>query len=325
MSTNYHFTLEGLDLYQVTSLVPIFAEHEQVLTATSNANIDVPALDLNQVFFLATDSFDLTDSSDTDLSFAVYPTNWPQIAYSNSIVENNAAEGSTNGVTKVSDDLIRHYAKDIFGIAAADLFSNEEALVSNVESKDSVLRSTIQVSGMKNAGTFQLPKTYDVSLNEASGKVSVTDKGNLVASLVGQLLGAGPDGRARFNGGTDSDIFDDTNRFSATLDVPSLDISGDWYAFKFLPGDTLKLKITYLPPTTNYNFPSVSNDGVSQMVTGSYTAADLADAGAVINNPTSDSVDSGISAAVVSDQQINSSGNNTHLKPHDYTITLNLV
>ena len=106
------------------------------------ASIDASAADFNNLFFITLDSSDVDDVSSADVQFSIekgyasYSNPFGDISYSQSTVQSGVVN-SAYGTTLLDRDLVRHVAREITGgYAAADIFSNEQALVDDVISRD---------------------------------------------------------------------------------------------------------------------------------------------------------------------------------------------
>lgn len=198
------------------------------VSAVAVLNYDISASALDSFIQITTDSDDLTDSD--DISFSINKLQWQSVVYesatgnipfSKALVEDSAI-GVYNS-PMVKNDLVRAHAKDITGgYSAADIFSNESALVSDVESADASLNAYIEaglVSG---------------NLNEEGN--SETDLVNIaVRNLLNQIMAdVGSGGRME--------------QLLQQLSTNSSDGSNQTTAYlKFEPGEVLSFRISYIP------------------------------------------------------------------------------
>lgn len=118
------------------------------------ASIDASAADFNNLFYITVDSADVDDISSTDVQFSIekggtgtstYSNPFGDISYSQSTVRSGSVN-SAYDPTLLDRDLVRHVAREITGgYAAADIFSNEQALVNDVIGRDANIATDISV------------------------------------------------------------------------------------------------------------------------------------------------------------------------------------
>jgi hypothetical protein len=217
--------------------------------ATITLNTSVPASVLQNTFYFRTDS-----NITTDASFVYYyvdTTKWPNknttLSARNGIVTSNAYVAGDTG----AKDFLRDLAKQLFGTyLGADLFTNEDAVVSDINSKfDTVANNIIALllSIDKTNGVFP-GITADVSGNKyLKDNTSIN---NISRELLNELITAAPD---RF-----VDI--KTNyKYNTTED--------GFYKMPILTGDTIAFKVTINPASDqNTRIPTT----IQQMASRSY-------------------------------------------------------
>jgi len=319
----FEFTLEDLDIYHIQSLMPTFTTSSADLSGEAVSKIEVNASDLNKVFFLAVDSKDMSDASNYDISYACCEANWPYLLYSNSTLVSGQAGNSSLG-SEVKFDLIRKYAYDIFKIPAADLFSNEDELVLSVAACDSGIQNTVS-NALNQGGTLSTP------IN------NTTTENNLTKSLVEQLLKKGQKGLERFSSNNSESIFDISNRWIPTSDNLNVEKdttvydpendSGQWYAFKFIPGDRLNMKVTYVPPNIRYAVSGTHPGETWEEETNRTTAFTTVSNGIFTERELQTSTASLTPAPVTPEESYPaalSEADNHNMKVHSYVITLYL-
>jgi len=217
--------------------------------ATITLNTGVPASVLQNTFYFRTDS-----NITTDASFVYYyvdTTKWlnknTTLSARNGIVTSKAYVAGDTG----AKDFLRDLAKQLFGTyLGADLFTNEDAVVSDINSKfDTVANNIIALllSIDKTNGVFP-GITADVSGNKyLKDNTSIN---NISRELLNELITAAPE---RF-----VDI--KTNyKYNTTED--------GFYKMPILTGDTIAFKVTINPASDqNTRIPTT----IQQMASRSY-------------------------------------------------------
>ena len=245
--SNVNFVLEYLDVSGInlgTSLTQATADGTASFTSNAGATISLAASLLNDVFIFQTDASDVTDAIVDDIKYGVNnaSSNWPSVAdlaYSSAVVGTNAIVGTAaNEANTIAFDLVRSHVKDVFGFAGAtDFVSNEEDMRDAVVAVNSDIRDTI-VTLLASSGSADTPVTD-----------STTDgSGNVTRALIEQLA-ADSDGRKRLTvagtdeAGANSMVPTSGNRVQSAGGV-------DFFKFMFIPGDSLKIRVTYSPKST---------------------------------------------------------------------------
>lgn len=221
---------------------------DAILTLTSH----VPATILQSTFFFRTDS-DITPDS----SFCYFYVDKSKWANLQTVI--NPKNGSITGNAYVSNDniskdFLRDLARQLFGTyQAADLFTNENEIVSDIHVKCDAVAVTIDslvTSIDKSTGTFA-GMLQDSSGNKYFGDNSSTS--NISRELFNELMTYAPE---RF-----SDL-----KNNWTYNDDSLEEDG-FYKMPILPGDVITFKLTVTPASDQLMKVPTKSD----LTTRSYT------------------------------------------------------
>lgn len=230
-----NFVLNALNSSIQLSTSSVIPNYSPSFTAdaTITLNTSVPASVFQETFFFRTDT-DIT----TDASFVYYyvdTTKWPNknttLSARNGIVTSNGYVSNDTG----GKDFLRDLARQLFGTyLGADLFTNEDAVVADINTKfDTVATNIVSLldSIDKTSGTFGGMAT-DLSGNKYLKDDTSTS--NISRELMNELMTAAP---ARF-----VDIKTNYKYNGAVED--------GFYKMPILAGDTITFKVTISPSTT---------------------------------------------------------------------------
>lgn len=234
-STSYVFELIGLD---ASLNLDVAASYEEALiqgalaAADGLVSIDISASKFSGMFQITIDSSDIDDLSANDVIYSVASSTFPDVSYSAASVSSGKVN-SSYADQALAKDVVRHIAKCITGgYAAADIFSNESDLLSDVQDHDASFSAAFSTI-LGNAGTSTAPASTDV-LSTAKNLLAVT-------------LGVSARSETLF-----ADISNATQTDGA-ITVP----------VKFVTGDKLIVRI-------NYSSSTVSHPGENDVTDRSY-------------------------------------------------------
>lgn len=205
----------------------------QVLSLTTDATItlstSVAASVLQNTFFIRSDE-DIT----LDASFVYYYTDTSKWSNAQTVLNPKNGIVTSNGYVasdNVSKDFIRDLARQLFGTyLGADMFTNEDSVVTDINSKCDTVASTIMAlltSIDKTSGSFS-----GMSTDSAGAKYlkDNTSSSNISRELLNQLFSSAP---SRFVN------IKDNYKYNATED--------GFYKLPILAGDTITFKLTLVP------------------------------------------------------------------------------
>ena len=248
-----NFVLNALNSSIQLSTSSVIPSYSQSFTAdaTITLNTSVPASVFQETFFFRTDT-DIT----TDASFVYYyvdTTKWPNknttLSARNGIVTSNGYVASDTG----AKDFLRDLARQLFGTyLGADLFTNEDAVVADINTKfDTVANNIVSLLNSidKTSGSFS-----GITIDGSGNKYlkDDTSTSNISRELMNELITAAP---ARF-----ADI--------KTYYKYNGAVEDGFYKIPILAGDTITFKITISPAT---NQTSAVPTGPSVLTSRSYT------------------------------------------------------
>jgi len=207
----------------------------QVLSLTTDATItlstSVAASVLQNTFFIRSDE-DIT----LDASFVYYYTDTSKWSNAQTVLNPKNGIVTSNGYVasdNVSKDFIRDLARQLFGTyLGADMFTNEDSVVTDINSKCDTVASTIMAlltSIDKTSGDVSL---RSMSTDSAGAKYMKdnTSSSNISRELMNQLFSSAP---SRFVN------IKDNYKYNATED--------GFYRLPILAGDTITFKLTLVP------------------------------------------------------------------------------
>ena len=193
-------------------------------TVTVSAGDHLTAL--NTLFLFSTDSNDVDDVTESDISYAVLGNSWPLIRISQATVTDSPILSGDGIDNKLQFDVVRAMAQEVFGevggaAVSTDLFNNEDDLVADVSDADVSIQTSIK-------GLLASSGTTSVPLDEED-----TGTNNIVKSLLGQLQND-ETARARFTG-AEGGMLHVNNK------------SGEYFQFLFTSADKIHFRVTYNP------------------------------------------------------------------------------
>jgi hypothetical protein len=225
MSVN--FTLTGLNQnFTLGVSGELAGEAPVVLDVSCIAVYNVKLSDMLAVFKFQSDSFDVNNTDASDLQYYVYMNNWPAALKLNPV---HAGALSSNPILAtggsivaeknlVKHDFVRYLAEQLFNTPhGVDLFSNEDALLSDLVSKGATARGAIDASlnAVNQANAAHGPAGHKYSTNALTGAA------NFSRELMRQIANAAP---SRFASITNSTaiqsvplLVDDTISFKVSI------------------------------------------------------------------------------------------------------------
>ncbi len=152
---NLDFTLTGLNQnFTLGVSGELAGEAPAILDVSAVAVYNVRTSDMRAVFKFQSDSFDVNDVDASDLKYYVYMNAWPadgslnpvHAGMSSGYILATAGDIVANR-NLVKHDFVRYLADKLFNTPhGVDLFSNEEALLSDLASKGAVAKAAIDAS-----------------------------------------------------------------------------------------------------------------------------------------------------------------------------------
>jgi hypothetical protein len=233
-----NFTLTGLNqTFTLGVSGELAGEAPVALDVSCIAVYNVKLSDMQAVFKFQSDSFDVNDVDASDIKYYVYMSNWPAELKLNPVHAGSlsaspilATGGSVTAEKNlVKHDFVRYLAEQLFNTPhGVDLFSNEEALLSDLVSKGVTARQAIDASlnavNQANAAHGTSPNKY--STNDLTGAA------NFSRELMRQVANAAP---ARFAG---------ISNVSTVQSVPLEE------------NDTISFKVSISPAANQHNLTS---------------------------------------------------------------------
>jgi hypothetical protein len=205
------FSLPALNRSYTLDISGALSEEAPVIfDVSATAFYKINLVDMHNVFKYESDSFDVNDLSAADVKYYVYMNAWPLDASLNPAHAYMAQLPTTGAMLQTSTDIVnnknlvkhdyvRYLAKHLFNTPyGVDLFSNEDALLTDIASKGRTAKNSIMSSlnlvNQASASSGTAPNKY--STNELS------DNSNICRELMRQIASVAP---ARFNGATTAD------------------------------------------------------------------------------------------------------------------------
>ena len=233
-----NFTLTGLNqTFTLGVSGELAGEAPVALDVSCIAVYNVKLSDMQAVFKFQSDSFDVNDVDASDIKYYVYMSNWPAELKLNPVHAGSlsaspilATGGSVTAEKNlVKHDFVRYLAEQLFNTPhGVDLFSNEDALLSDLVSKGVTARQAIDASlnavNQANAAHGTSPNKY--STNDLTGAA------NFSRELMRQVANAAP---ARFAG---------ISNVSTVQSVPLEE------------NDTISFKVSISPAANQHNLTS---------------------------------------------------------------------
>lgn len=149
------------------------------------ANYNVKLSDMLNVFKFQSDSFDVNNVDASDIKYYVYMNAWPATLKLNPVHAHTLADHpilTTTGEVVaeknlVKHDFVRYLAKCLFNTPhGVDLFSNEDALLTDLVQKGAAARLAIDASlnavNQANAANGTAPHKYSTNANDTAANFS---------------------------------------------------------------------------------------------------------------------------------------------------------
>ena len=198
-----NFTLTGLNqTFTLGVSGELAGEAPATLDVSAIAVYNVKLSDMQAVFKFQSDSFDVNDTDASDIKYYVYMNAWPASLKLNPVHAGSlsstpilATGGSVTAEKNlVKHDFVRYLAEQLFNTPhGVDLFSNEDALLSDLVSKGATARQAIDASlnavNQANAANGSSPHKYSTN--------ALTGAANFSRELMRQVANAAP---SRFAG-----------------------------------------------------------------------------------------------------------------------------
>ena len=235
MVNEVDFNLEGLNqAFSLDVSGALAGEAPATIDASCIAIFNVKTSDMKAVFKYEADSFDVNDTDASDIKYYVYMNAWPATLKLNPV---HAHTLSTTPMLPtagevlaeknlVKHDFVRYLAKSLFNTPhGVDLFSNEDALLTDLVQKGAVARLAIDASlnavDQASAASGTAPHKYSTN--------ALTSAANFSRVLLRQVANSAP---ARFNGTADR---------SGIHSIP------------FVNGDSISFKVSIAPASLQHN------------------------------------------------------------------------
>ncbi len=234
------FNLSGFDQsFSLDVSGALAAEAPAAIDASCIAIYYVKTTSMKNVFKYEADSFDVNDTDASDIKYYVYMNAWPlnlklNPVHAHTLTSTPILPTAGDVVADrnlVKHDFVRYLAKSLFNTPhGVDLFSNEDALLTDLVQKGAVARLAIDAS--LNA-VNQVGAAYGTSPHKYSTN-ALTSAANFSRVLLRQVASQRP---ARFNG--------------------TADISGI-HSIPFIDGDTISFKTSIAPASLQHNLTGVA-------------------------------------------------------------------
>jgi len=150
------FTLEGLNqAFSLDISGALAGEAPATIDASCVAVFNVKTTDMKAVFKFEADSFDVNDTDASDIKYYVYMNAWPATlklnpVHAHTLTTTPMLETAGEVVAErnlVKHDFVRYLAKSLFNTPhGVDLFSNEDALLTDLVQKGAAARIAIEDS-----------------------------------------------------------------------------------------------------------------------------------------------------------------------------------
>ena len=235
MVNEVNFNLEGLNqAFSLDVSGALAGEVPATIDASCIAIFNVKTSDMKAVFKYEADSFDVNDTDASDIKYYVYMNAWPATLKLNPVHAHTlsttpmlpTAGEIVDEKNLVKHDFVRYLAKSLFNTPhGVDLFSNEDALLTDLVQKGAVSRLAIDASlnavNQATAASGTAPHKYSTNATATAA--------NFSRALLRQVANVRP---ARFHG--------------------IADISGV-HSIPFVNGDTISFKVAIAPAALQHN------------------------------------------------------------------------
>ena len=229
-----NFTLEGFNQsFSLDVSGELAGEAPAAIDSSCVAIYKVKTSDMMNVFKYEADSFDVNDTDASDIKYYVYMNAWPATLKLNPVHAHTletpllpTAGDVVDEKNLVKHDFVRYLAKSLFNTPhGVDLFSNEDALLTDLVQKGAVARLAIDASlnavDQASAASGTAPHKYSTN--------ALTSAANFSRVLLRQVANSAP---ARFNGTADR---------SGIHSIP------------FVNGDSISFKVSIAPASLQHN------------------------------------------------------------------------
>lgn len=214
-------------------------------TVDAVATLDMSASAFSNLFFITVDSSDIDNTPKDDIVFSIDPsfvnpfTTPTDIAFSEAVVKGGGI--NPNYIDqRLKKDMIRHIAFSITGgYAVADIFSNEDALLTDVVNRDDDIHEDISAAIntlLTDATSAGGGRTTDQFANNTTAAVERFYR-------VAQSLWALSSNDGNRIGGIHALLAANSDENSLTTTIP----------LQFAPGDAIAIRVNYIPATVDPN------------------------------------------------------------------------
>ena len=240
-----NFTLSGLNqTFTLGVSGELAAAAPAALDVSSSAVYNIKLSDMLKVFKFQSDSFDVNNTDASDIKYYVYDASnaWPTdlvLNPANADMSNNPVFATGGDIVlnknKVKHDFVRYLALKLFNTAyGVDLFSNEDALLTDLVSKGATAHAAIKTAlAAVNTTAVDLSNNVDVSGNFYATN-ALTTTANFSRELLRQVAYAAP------------------ARFSATSDVSGVQ------SVPLAVDDTINFKVSISADAAQHHLTSVA-------------------------------------------------------------------
>lgn len=232
-----NFTLEGLNqAFSLDISGALAGEAPATIDASCVAVFNVQTSDMKAVFKYQADSFDVNDTDASDIKYYVYMNAWPATlklnpVHAHTLTSTPMLETAGEILAEknlVKHDFVRYLAKSLFNTPhGVDLFSNEDALLTDLVQKGAAARLAIDAS--LNAVNQAAAALSGTAPHKYSTNAFTPTAANFSRVLLRQVANAAP---ARFHGISD--------------------ISGV-HGIPFADGDTINFKVAIAPAALQHD------------------------------------------------------------------------
>ena len=273
-TSGYVFEISAFDVSHAIAVDPSFQRVITELVALGDVSaaavIDVSATHFNTLLAIKTDSDDLDNILDTDLSFGVHTNalnTFNDISFSESVVFEGNINSSYTGSQQIKNDYIRDIAKQITGgYNSADIFSNETELVESVEELDASFAASLNATVDASAGEFETmdgtaKNLVQHSLARAAANLftlNLNDNNNTRKVDATDLEVASEFDATTINNSVSGDTLTSCTARVAMLREIGVNSGGATNSpvespIRFAKGDKIALKFTYNPNQTTFS------------------------------------------------------------------------
>jgi hypothetical protein len=231
-----NFTLEGLNqTFSLDVSGALAGETPATIDASCVAVFYVKTNDMKAVFQYEADSFDVNDTDASDIKYYVYKNAWDTAGiklnpvHAHTLSATPMLETAGDVVPErnlVKHDFVRYLAKSLFNTPhGVDLFSNEDALLTDLVQKGAIARLAIDASlnavNQANAANGTAPHKYSTN--------ALTTAGNFSRVLLRQVAQAA------------------ASRFHGTVGLTGI------RSIPFVDGDTISFKTSISPASLQHD------------------------------------------------------------------------